>query len=137
MVRKKQTSRAPARKAPPADVLPKGYAELLTDLKARIRAAQVQAAFAVNRELITLYWGIGQAIVVRQKAEGWGKSVVDRLARDLQREFPGQSGFSPQNLWYMRSFYLAWTQEVAILQQPVGELDGVNLPRVVAGIPWG
>src|SRR4051794_12097050 len=113
MARKKATNPQPARQTPAAHVLPKGYAELLADLKARIRGAQVQAAVAVNRGLITLYWAIGQAIVERQQAEGWGKAVVDRLAGDLQREFPGESGFSPQNLWHMRSFYLAWTEEVA------------------------
>src|SRR5437867_76887 len=106
MARKKTTSAKAAKKPVSGDVLPKGYAELLADVKSRIRAAQVKAALAVNRELIALYWEIGGAIVRRQKAEGWGQSVVDRLAGDLQREFPGESGFSPRNIWFMRSFYL-------------------------------
>jgi predicted nuclease of restriction endonuclease-like (RecB) superfamily len=114
-----------------------GYAALLDELKARIRAAQVKAALSVNRELILLYWDIGKSIVERQRKEGWGKSVVERFARDLQAEFPGISGFSPQNMCYMRAFYLAWTVEVANLQQPVGELDGENLPQAVGEIPWG
>ncbi len=41
-------------------LLPAGYAELLNDLKVRVRAAQVKAARSVNRELITLYWDIGK-----------------------------------------------------------------------------
>ena len=53
----------------------------------------------------------------------------------MQREFPGISGFSPQNIWYMRAFYLALTEEVANLQQAVGDLDGKNLPQVVGEIP--
>jgi len=117
--------------------LPKGYAEFLEDLKTRIRAARIKAALSANRELILLYWDIGKSIVERQRKEGWGRSVVERLARDLQAEFPGISGFSPQNMWYMRAFYLAWTLEVANLQQPVGELDGENLPQAVGEIPWG
>jgi predicted nuclease of restriction endonuclease-like (RecB) superfamily len=117
--------------------LPAGYAELLEELKSRIRTAQVKASLAVNRELIALHWGIGKAIVERQQKEKWGKSVVDRLAADLRSEFPGVGGLSKQNLWYMRQFYLAWTDEVRNLQQPVGELDGVSLPQAVAGIPWG
>jgi len=117
--------------------LPVGYPGLLEDLKTRIRSAQLKAAVSVNRELITLYWQIGQAIVERQRAEGWGKAIIERLARDLRAAFPGVSGFSPQNLWYMRSFYLAWTEEVAKLQQPVGVLDGIHLPEAAAGIPWG
>lgn len=118
-------------------VLSTAYRSLLEDLKSRIRSAQVRAALSVNRELIALYWHIGRCVAERQSAEGWGKSVVDRLAKDLQQAFPGVSGFSPQNIWYMRAFYLAWTSEVRKLQQPVGELDGVNLPQPVTEIPWG
>jgi len=117
--------------------LPPGYPALLDELKARIRAVQLKAAVSVNRELIALYWHIGKSIAERQRSEGWGKSVVDRLAHDLQREFPGVSGFSPQNIWYMRAFYLGWTDDVRNLQQPVGELDGRNLPQPAAEIPWG
>jgi predicted nuclease of restriction endonuclease-like (RecB) superfamily len=81
---------------------PAGYAALLEDLKVRIRTAQVKAALSVNRELIALYWHIGRSIVERQRTEGWGKAVVDRLANDLQREFPSVAGFSPRNIWYAR-----------------------------------
>jgi predicted nuclease of restriction endonuclease-like (RecB) superfamily len=121
----------------PTAGLPPGYADLLEDIKQRIRHAQVRAAMGASRELIRLYWDIGREIVQRQDREGWGRAVVQQLAADLQREFPGMAGFSPQNIWYMRAFYLAWTKEVAILQQPVGELDGHNLPQVVGEIPWG
>jgi predicted nuclease of restriction endonuclease-like (RecB) superfamily len=125
------------RAVPRVTGLPPGYPALLDELKQRIRAVQLKAAVSVNRELIALYWHIGKSIAERQKSEGWGKSVVDRLAGDLQREFPGVSGFSPQNIWYMRAFYLGWTDDVRNLQQPVGELDGQNLPQPVAEIPWG
>ena len=132
----------PARQFPSQAVtesskLPKGYAEFLENLKTRVRTAQIKAALSANRELIRLYWDIGRSIVERQRTEGWGRSVVGRLARDLQAEFPGILGFSPQNMWYMRAFYLAWTVEVASLQQPVGELDGENLLQAVGEIPWG
>jgi predicted nuclease of restriction endonuclease-like (RecB) superfamily len=117
--------------------LPKGYGQFLKDIKTRIRAAQLKAALSVNRELISLYWHIGKSIVERQHREGWGKSVVERLALDLQREFPGVGGFSRQNVWYMRAFYLAWTEQASNLQRPVGDLDGKNFPRAVGEIPWG
>ena len=91
--------REPPLAIPSAAKLPPGYREFLDDLKTRIRTAQVKAALAVNRELIRLYWDIGGMIAERQKTEGWGKSVVERLAADIQHEFPGVSGFSVQNLW--------------------------------------
>ncbi len=120
-----------------ANLLPPGYGDLLEDLKVRIRTAQLKAALSVNRELIQLYWDIGNLIVERQRMEGWGKAVVERLATDLQREFPGVAGFSPRNIWRMRAFYLAYTKETQILPRPVAELDEKNLPRPVAEIPWG
>jgi len=53
-----------------------------------------------------LYWDIGGKIVENQKKHGWGKSIVETLAKDLQIEFPGVSGYSADNLWRMRKFYL-------------------------------
>lgn len=117
--------------------LPSGYPQVLEEIKTRIRAAQVKASLSVNRELISLYWDIGKTIILRQEIEGWGRSVVKRLAADIRKEFPDVRGFSPQNLWHMRSLFLAWTSEAAELQQAVGEIDGENLPQVVGEIPWG
>ena len=99
-------------------------APTLEELKARIRSAQVRAALAVNRELVLLYWSIGQDVLRRQEAEGWGSKVVDRLARDLQTEFPGIEGFSPRSLKYMRALAEAWPEE-AFVQQ------------LIAQLPWG
>ena len=78
--------------------LPDDYAALLAEVKERIRSAQYNALKVVNKEMIALYWDLGKLIVERQNREGWGKSVVERLANDLQNEFPGVSGFSVQNL---------------------------------------
>ena len=126
---------------------PVGYGDLLEDLKARIRAAQVKAALSVNRELIALYWHVGRSIVERQRAEGWGKAIVERLSADLGREFPGVAGFSAGNVWRMRAFYLAWTPEFlaqparetgrqAKLAQPARELGDSRPPEPLSDIPW-
>jgi len=88
--------------------LPAGYAEFLADLKDRIRRARVKAALSANRELILLYWEIGRMILERQRKEGWGSKVIDRLAHDLRREFPDMKGFSARNLKYMRAFAEAY-----------------------------
>ena len=64
------------------------YARFLNQVKERIRSAQYEALKAVNRELIRLYWDLGKMIVERQEKQGWGKAVVETLARDLQKEFP-------------------------------------------------
>jgi len=88
--------------------LPAGYGEFLTDLKERTRRARVKAALSANRELILLYWEIGRMILERQRKEGWGSKVIDRLAQDLRREFPDMKGFSARNLKYMRAFAEAY-----------------------------
>ncbi|MGH9444669.1 MAG: PDDEXK nuclease domain-containing protein [Terriglobia bacterium] len=103
---------------------PKGYDSFLTELKDRIRHAQLRAALSVNRELVLLHWSIGRDILTRQKDQGWGAKVIDRLAADLRKAFPEMTGFSPRNLKYMRAFAEAWPDE-AIVQQ------------LVAQIPWG
>jgi hypothetical protein len=64
--------------------LPSGYADLLQELKTRIRGAQVRAAFAVTRELVLLYWSVGREISQRFDREEWGGKIVDRLSKDLQ-----------------------------------------------------
>ena len=102
--------------------LPDDYAALLSEVKERVRAAQYEALKAVNKELVALYWDIGKLIAERQNREGWGKSVVERLANDLQNEFTGVKGFSVQNLWYMRQFYLEYCDNEK-LQPLVGEIS--------------
>ncbi len=105
-------------------VIPTGYADLLTDLKKRIQTAQLRASLAVNRELVSLYWTIGREVLSRQKKEGWGSKIIDRLAKDLHAEFPELKGFSRTNLLYMRAFAETWPDEVIV-------------QRVVGQIPWG
>jgi predicted nuclease of restriction endonuclease-like (RecB) superfamily len=104
--------------------LPSDYGPWLAELKARIHAAQQQAARNVNRELVLLYWQIGRGILERQGREGWGSKVIERLAQDLRNAFPAMKGFSRANLLYMRAFAEAWPDQ-EIVQQAVGQL------------PWG
>ena len=104
-------------------VLPEGYSEFLASLKRRVQEARLKATLSVNRELILLYWEIGQMILQRQKKEGWGAKVIERLAHDLRKEFPDMRGFSARNLKYMRSFADAYPDKKFVQQ-------------VAAQIPW-
>ena len=97
------------------------YGELLTELKARIHAGQYAALRSVNKELIALYRDIGQLIEERQAAQGWGKGVVENLSKDLRAEFGAKSGYSVQNLWYMRKFYREY-KDAPNLQPLAGEI---------------
>lgn len=94
----------------------KNYAVFLQGLKERIQQAQVKAALAVNKELVLLYWQIGREILARQRQEGWGSKVIERLAKDLKLEFPKMQGCSRTNLMYVRAFADAYPDEQFIHQ---------------------
>ncbi|MBE9033497.1 DUF1016 family protein [filamentous cyanobacterium LEGE 11480] len=102
-----------------APLVPDNYDVVLQSLKQRIRQAQLRAALSVNQELILLYWYIGREILERQRQEGWGSKVVQRLAQDLKAEFIDVKGFSRTNLLYMRSFAEAYPDE-ELVQRSVG-----------------
>lgn len=107
--------------APSLTPRPEGYADWLAEVKQRVHQAQQRAARKVNSELVTLYWGIGNDILERQRDQGWGAKVIDKLAHDLRTAFPDMKGFSPRNLKYMRAFAAAWPDE-AIVQEVLAQL---------------
>lgn len=76
----------------------KDYVSFLNEIKARIQTAQVKANFAVNKELILLYWHVGRMVNSIQKSVGWGKGVIPRLAKDIRNAFPEIKGFSERNM---------------------------------------
>ncbi len=95
---------------------PTDYAEFLHAIKSRIRSARVKATRSVNQEQVDLYFSIGKDVVDRQERLGWGKSVVEKLAKDLRREFPNAAGFSAPNLWFMRQFFMEYREHSNLLQ---------------------
>ncbi|AUG79062.1 hypothetical protein CFP65_4311 [Kitasatospora sp. MMS16-BH015] len=111
----------PAQSTP--ESLPAGYADLLNDLKAEIRTAQIRARRVVNTEMICHYWRLGRLILDRQEREGWGAKVVQRLSTDLRTTFPSQRGLSVRSLQYMQRMAKSWPEP--IVQQAVAQL------------PWG
>lgn len=127
------------------------YSALLNSIKDRIRRAQYDALKAVNKEMIALYWDIGRMILDRQEKQGWGKSVVENLAADLQKEFPGVQGYSARNIWYMRMFYttyrentklqpmvaeISWTKHLVILDRCEDDLEREFYIRMTRKYGW-
>lgn len=101
------------------------YQSFLRDIKTLVLQSRIRVARSVTHELIALYWELGRQIVEKQETVGWGKAVVEKLAADLQVEFPDMKGFSPRNLWLIKQFYEAYSDSSEILKQLVSE------------IPWG
>ena len=105
--------------------------DFIINVIGKVRQAQYEALKAVNVHLINLYWEIGKSISEKQ-TESWGKSIVANLSKELQKEFPGVSGFSVGNLWLMAQFYaeynlvenlvplvreISWSKHIVILKK--------------------
>jgi predicted nuclease of restriction endonuclease-like (RecB) superfamily len=82
----------------------KDYLSFLSDIKKDIQTSRVKAALSVNKELILLYWRIGNEIIRRKQELGWGSEVVKQLSLDLKHSFPEMKGFGERNLVYMQTF---------------------------------
>ena len=108
------------------------YQPFLDQILAQIQSARYEMLKAVSQKTVLLYWNIGKAVSEKVKNEGWGKSIVEQLSEDLQREFPGIRGFSARNIWNMKSFNdfyaqneklqplvaeIGWTQNCIILEK--------------------
>lgn len=127
------------------------YKELFEQIKDQIYKSQYEALKAVNKELIALYTFIGSSIVERQEKYGWGKSVVENLSIDLQKEFPGAKGYSSSNLWRMRNFFveyqsneklaplvreIGWSHNIVILEKCKDDLEREFYMKMTKKYGW-
>ncbi len=120
----------------------KAYQSLLNNVLELIQQSRIKTAFAINREQVHLYYRIGNIIVEKQNAEGWGKGIVEKLSADIQKELGIAEGFSPRNLWFMRQFYEEYNDD-EFLKQLVSELklkqlvSETNESAALGLLPWG
>jgi len=96
------------------------YFDVLESIKSQIRAAQYRAVVGANRELLALYWNIGNIILNNKR---WGNKFVENLSRDIKADFLNVTGYSVRNLKYMQKFALTYP-----------DLEFVQ--SVTAQIPW-
>ncbi len=134
------------------------YRQWIVSIKKRIQASQIKAAIAVNRELLELYWFMGQQIIERQESAKWGDGFLVQMSDDLLKEFPEMKGFSHRNLKSIRQWFRFWNSALEIGKQPAAQLPpkGKQLvsqtetkqplpnspitpiaPQLVSQIPWG
>jgi len=133
------------------EAIEQDYGHFLGAIKKSIRSHQLRAMRAVNRELVGLYWEIGKAIQKKQEELGWGKAVVETLAKDLQSAFPGRNGFSARNLWAMKDLYqtyrgspklqplvaeIGWSKNLAIMWRCECALEREFYLRATAKNGW-
>ena len=135
------------------------FSNWIDAVKQNILQAQIKASLSVNRELIHLYWYLGKEIYVKQKESYWGENFLESVSRELKRSFPAMSGFSTDNIRFMKRMYLFYNQETiaddlntvvpeksaqvvqqtneVIIAQAVQHLQEDELLALLSSIPWG
>ena len=92
------------------NIISSEYKSALEALVLRVKQAQYNALKAFSTEKVTMAWDFGKLISEQIKLHSWGDGVIENLAKDLQIEFVGVSGFSERNLRRMRLFYETYSQ---------------------------
>ena len=100
------------------------YNIFFNEIVQTINSARYEAYKSLNRHHIGLNFEIGKLIVKNQSTNNWGKSIVDTLSEDINKQIDGIKGYSPQNLWRMRQFYLEYRENLELL-------------NLAITIPWG
>lgn len=109
------------------------YFDLRNLIIERVKSTRLNYVMQVNQGMIELYWYIGNDILQKQEAEGWGARVIDRLSADLREEFPDTEGFSARNLGNMKRFAKTWPNP-EVLQQPVAKIQWRSILTLLSKI---
>ncbi len=114
----------------------RGYAALLRKIKQRVQIAQQRAIYAVNEEMLRMYWDIGGMLQQSQDTDGWGQKTLQRLSVDLKNDYSEIKGFSVRNMQCMVQFFNEYNQELtmvksaksSITQSAAAQLDSTSKP---------
>jgi predicted nuclease of restriction endonuclease-like (RecB) superfamily len=136
----------------------------LEPIKQQIHQAQIKASFAINKEMIGLYWYLGKRIVEQQTFAKWGNGFIETVSKELCANFPQITGFSTDNIRFMKRMYLFYNQdntsvaqlvqqsknlritppvqtksinEELIVAQAVQQFEITEIPDLIVSIPWG
>lgn len=93
------------------------YIEAVKAIKEAILRSQYRAATSVNKEQLSLYYGIGRYVSGNSRKGFWGKGAIEQISSLLQGELPGLRGFSTRSIKNMRQFYEEW--QLILNRQPL------------------
>lgn len=106
------------------------YNEAVRVIKEAILQSQYQAASIVNKEQLSLYYGIGKYVSENSRNGYWGKGAIDTISKQLQKDLPGLRGFSAANIKFMRQFYEMWCNDLKSLTAVSGIGDSKSLTGI-------
>jgi len=98
------------------------YSEAIKAIKSAILKIRYRAAALANKELLSLYYGIGKFVSENSRKGAWGTGAIDTISERLQQELPGLRGFSSSNIKNMRMFYEEWKCLFVNRQPLAGEM---------------
>lgn len=110
--------------------LAESHLDNIKALKSAILQSRYRAAALVNKELLSLYFAVGQFISQKIEEEKWGAKVIENLSADLQVELPGLRGFSATNMKRMRLFFESWQEQTVIRPTVSAKLQIIDLEEI-------
>jgi len=121
----------------------KNFTYTIRAIKNAILRSRYRAAALANRELLSLYYGIGKYISENSRTGFWGTGAIEAISERLQQELPGLRGFSTVNIKRMRQFYEEWELIFAnrppsadvIRQLPTDELQYIDEENFINRAP--
>ena len=90
------------------DKISSQYNQAVQLIKSAILQNQLEAAKAVNRQMLALYYGVGKYVSDNTRKGVWGTGAIETISEQLRRELPGLRVFSPTSIKKMRQFYEQW-----------------------------
>ena len=112
-------------------------------IKTAILQSQYQAVKLVNKEQLSLYYGVGRYISQSSRNKYWGTGAIPYISNKLHKELPGLRGFSETNIRLMRIFYEEWKildetntnssvtiDNLSILQNTANEIQLLIRPKL-------
>lgn len=84
------------------------YLPAVKAIKQAILESRYRAAKLVNKEMLALYYWVGNYVSVHSRVDAWNTHAIATISQMLQQELPGLTGFSETNIKNMRKFYETW-----------------------------
>lgn len=111
------------------------YLQAVKTIKEAILKSRYNAAKHVNKELLVLYYNIGEYVSKNSRKGFWGTNAINIISQMLQQELPGLKGFSERNIKNMRMFFEQW-QPYLNRQMPSGEIDSSQIALNEQNTNW-
>jgi len=112
------------------------YAEAVKEIKNAVLQSRYRVANIANREMLSLYYNVGQFISDNSRTGKWGANAIETISEQLQTELPGVRGFSPMNIKNMRTFYEEWSPTFEPIRQlATVELEEPEIHLIIRQLP--